>query len=119
MRVIDEGVYPMQDRRALLLGLLLGALPLTSCAHPSAPGDTSQGVLIRTGMSDAEVVQRLGPPGMVSEQPRTHVQVPTPSGLAFREQHRYTYYYPGPAPGMALRITFEDGVVVDKRQGVR
>ena len=109
----------MQDRRALLLGLLLGALTLTSCAHPSAPVDTSQGDLIRIGMSDAEVLQRLGPPGMVSEQPRMRVQVPTPSGLAFREQRRYTYYYPGPVQGMDLRITFADGVVVDTRQGVR
>src|SRR5262245_28842896 len=102
----------MRDRRALLLGLLLGVLTLTSCAPPSAPVDTSQGDLIRIGMSEAEVLQRLGPPGIVSEQPRTRVQVPTPNGIAFREQRRYTYYYPGPAPRMDLRITFEDGVVV-------
>ena len=109
----------MRDRRVLLLGLLLGTLTLISCAHPSAPVDTSQFDLIRIGMSDAEVIQHLGPPGMVTEQPRTLVQVPTPNGIAFREKRRYTYYYPGSAQARALRITFEDGVVVDKRQGAR
>jgi hypothetical protein len=109
----------MQDRRYFLLGLLLGALTLTCCAHPAAPVETRAISLISNGMSDAEVVQRLGPPVMVSEQPRMLVQVHIPNGVEFREKRHYTYYYPGPSQRMDLLITFEDGVVVDKRQGGR
>jgi len=71
--------------------------------------------LISNGMSDAEVVQRLGPPALVSEQPLTPVQVQTPNGVEFREKRRYTYYYSGPSENMDMLITFEDGVVVDKQ----
>jgi len=109
----------MRDRRYLLLGILLGALTLAGCAHPHAPVDTSEIALISNGMSDAEVVQRLGPPVMVSEQPRTQVKVQTPDGVEFREQRHYTYYYPGPSQSMDMLITFEDGVVVDKRTVAR
>lgn len=109
----------MRDRRYLLLGLLLGVLTLTGCAHPSTPVDTSPFDLISTGLSEAEVIQRLGPPAMVSEQPRMSVTVPTPSGVEFREKRRYTYYYPGTSQRMDMLITFEDGVVVDKVQGRR
>ncbi len=109
----------MRDRRYVMLGLLLGALTLTCCAHPAAPVETSAIGLISNGMSDAEVVQRLGPPVMVSEQPRTLVRVQTPNGVEFREKRHYTYYYPGPSQSMDLLITFEDGVVVDRRQGAR
>src|SRR5262249_45305627 len=109
----------MRDRRYVMLGLLLGALTLTCCAHPAAPVETSAIGLISTGMSDAEVVQRLGPPVMVSEQPRTSVQVQTPNGIEFREKRRYTYYYSGPSQSMDLLITFEDGVVVDKHTVAR
>ena len=105
----------MRDRRYLLLGILLGALTLAGCAHPHAPVDTSEIALISNGMSDAEVVQRLGPPVMVSEQPRTPVKVQTPNGVEFHEKRHYTYYYPGPSQSMDMLITFEDGVVVDKR----
>ena len=109
----------MRDRRYLLVRCLLGALTLTGCAHPHAPVDTSEIGLISNGMSDAEVVQRLGPPVMVSEQPRTPVQVQTSNGVEFREKRHYTYYYPGSSQSMDMLITFEDGVVVDKRQGGR
>ena len=109
----------MRDRCYIILGLLLGALTLTYCAHPAAPVETRAIGLISNGMSDAEVVQRLGPPVMVSEQPRTLVRVQTPNGVEFREQRHYTYYYPGQSERMDILITFEDGVVVDKRQGAR
>ena len=109
----------MRDRRYLLLGLLLGALTLTGCAPPSTSVDTSAIGLISNGMSDAEVVQRLGPPVLVSEQPRTLVKVQTPNGVEFRDKRHYTYYYPGTSQSMDMLITFEDGVVVDKRQGGR
>ena len=109
----------MRDRRYLLLGLLFGALILTGCAHPHAPVDTSEIGLISNGMSDAEVVQRLGPPVMVSEQPRTPLKVQTPNGVEFREKRHYTYYYSGPSQSMDMLITFEDGVVVDKRTVAR
>jgi len=105
----------MRDRCYIILGLLLGALTLTYCAHPAAPVETSAIGLISNGMSDAEVVQRLGPPAMVSEQPRTTVQVQTPNGVEFREKRRYMYYYSGPSENMDMLITFEDGVVVDKQ----
>jgi len=120
----------MRDHRYLLLGLLLGVLTLTCCARPRTPVDTggsgpvSPGTssdigLISNGMSDAEVVQRLGPPAMVSEQPLTPVKVQTPNGVEFREKRHYTYYYPGSSPNMDMLITFEDGVVVDKRTMAR
>ena len=109
----------MRDRRYVMLGLLLGALTLTCCTHSTAPIETSAIGLISNGMSDAEVVQRLGPPVMVSEQPRTLVKAQTPNGVEFREQRHYTYYYPGPSQSMDMLITFEDGVVVDKRTVAR
>jgi hypothetical protein len=109
----------MRDRRSLLLSLLLSALTLTCCAHPSEPVDPSQSGLVSIGMSEAEVVNRLGPPGMISEQPRTPVQVSTPSGIEFREKRRYTFYYPGTSQMRDMLITFEDGVVVDKVKGSR
>jgi len=109
----------MRDRRYILLGLLLGALTLTDCAHRSKPVDTSQFDLLSNGMSEAEVINRLGPPGMISEQPRTLAQVPTPNGVEFREKRRYTYYYPGTSQMIDRRIIFEDGVVVGKVKGAR
>jgi hypothetical protein len=109
----------MRDRHYLLLRLLLGALTLAGCARPHAPVDTSEIALISNGMSDAEVVQRLGPPVMVSEQPRTAVKVQTPDGVEFREKRHYTYYYPGASQNMDMLITFEDGVVVDKHTVAR
>ena len=109
----------MRDRRYLLMGCLFGVLTLTGCARPRAPADTSEIGLISNGMSDAEVVQRLGPPVMVSEQPRMPVKVQTPNGIEFREKRHYTYYYPGPSQSMDMLITFEDGVVVDKRTVAR
>ena len=109
----------MRDRRYILLGLLLGALTLTGCARFSKPIDPSPFDLISNGMSETEVVNRLGPPGMISEQPRTLVQVPTPNGIEFHEKRRYTYYYPGTSQRMDRRIIFEDGVVIGKVKGRR
>ena len=104
--------HRMRGRRYILLGLLFGALTLTGCAHLSEPVATSQLSLISNGMSEAEVIQRLGPPGMIAEQPRVQVRVPTPTGVEFREKRRYTYYYPGTSQSLDMLITFEDGVVV-------
>src|SRR2546430_15620273 len=77
--------HRMRGRYYTLLGLLLGALTLTGCARFSRPVATSQLSLISNGMSEAEVIQRLGPPGMIAEQPRTQGQVPTPNGVEFPE----------------------------------
>src|SRR5439155_22752823 len=105
-------VYPeehrMRGRRYILLGLLCGALTLMGCARFSRPVDTSQSSLISNGMSEDEVIQRLGPPGMIAEQPRMQVRVPIPNGVEFREKRRYTYYYPGTSQSMDMLITFED-----------
>jgi len=104
----------MRDRRSLLLALLLGTLTLTCCARHSEPisSDTRQPDLIHPGMTEAEVVQRLGPPVLITEQPPAHVQVPTPTGIEFREKRRYTYYYLGPSQDLDTLITLEDGVVI-------
>jgi hypothetical protein len=109
-------VYPeehlMRGPYHTLLSLLFGVLTLTGCAHLSKPPDTSQSSLVSNGMSEAEVIQRLGPPGMIAEQPRMQVRVPTPNGVEFREKRRYTYYYHGTSQSIDMLITFEDGVVV-------
>jgi len=113
----------MRDRRYLLLTLLLGTLTLAGCARPSKPIDTRQPALIHAlihpGMAEAEVVERLGPPVLITEQPSTRVQVPTPTGLEFRDKRRYTYYYLGPSEDLDTVITLEDGVVINTRQGPR
>ena len=103
----------MRDRRSyLLLALLLGTLALTCCARRSEPIDTRQPALIHPGMTEADVVQRLGPPVLITEQPSTSVQVPIPMGIEFREKRRYTYYYLGPSQELDTLITLEDGVVI-------
>jgi hypothetical protein len=103
----------MRDRCYLLLALLLGTLTLTCCARRSEPIDTRQSALIQRGMTEAEVVQRLGPPVLITEQPSAPVQVPTPTGIEFREKHRYTYYYLGPSQELDTLINLEDGVVIN------
>ena len=102
----------MRDCRHLLLALLLGTLALTCCARRSEPIDTRQPALIHPGMTEAEVVQRLGPPVLITEQPSAPVRVPTPTGIEFREKRRYTYYYLGASQELDTVITLEDGVVI-------
>ena len=109
----------MCDRRYLLVALLLGTLILTCCARRSEPIDTRQPALIHPGMTEAEVVQRLGPPVLITEQPSAPVQVPTPTGIEFREKRRYTYYYLGPSQELDTLITLEDGVVINRDKGTR
>jgi hypothetical protein len=109
----------MRDRRYLLLALLLGTLTLTCCARPSKPIDIRQPDLIHPGMTEAEVVERLGPPVLITEQPSTRVQVSTPTGLEFHEKRRYTYYYLGPSEDLDTLITLEDGVVIRTGKGTR
>src|SRR5262245_51556016 len=107
----------MRYRRYLLLALVLGTLTLTCCARPSVPIDTRQPDLIHSGMTEAEVIQRLGPPVLITEQPSTRVQVPTPTGIEFRDKRRYTYYYLGPSQELDTLITLEDGVVINTGKG--
>jgi hypothetical protein len=102
----------MGDCRYLLRALLLGMLTLTCCARQPEPIHTRQPDLIHLGMTEAELVQRLGPPVLITEQPSTRVQVPTPMGIEFREKRRYTYYYIGPSQDLDTLITLEDGVVI-------
>jgi hypothetical protein len=109
----------MCDRRYLLVALLLGTLILTCCAHRSEPIDTRLPALIHPGLTEAEVVQRLGPPVLITEQPSARVQVPTPTGIEFREKRRYTYYYLGPSQELDTLITLEDGVVINRDKGTR
>ena len=109
----------MQDRRYLLVALLLGTLTLACCARRSEPIDTRQPALIHPGMTEAEVVQRLGPPALITEQPSAPVQVPTPTGIGFRDKRRYTYYYLGPSQDLDTLITLEDGVVIHTGKGPR
>ena len=109
----------MRDHPYLLLALLLGMLTLTCCARRSEPVDIRQPPPIHPGMTEGEVVQRLGPPVLITEQPPTHVQVPTPTGIEFRKKRRYTYYYLGLSQDLDTRITLEDGVVIHTGQGTR
>jgi len=109
----------MRDCRYLLLALLLGTLTLTCCARRSEPIDTRQPTVIHPGMTEAEVVQHLGPPVLITEQPPARVRVPTPTGLEFREKRRYTYYYLGPSQDLDTQITLEDGVVISPGKGTR
>ena len=109
----------MRDHCYLLLALLLSMLTLTCCARRSEPIDTRQPALIHPGMTEAEVVQRLGPPVLITEQPSASVQVPTPTGIGFRDKRRYTYYYLGPSQDLDMLITLEDGVVVNTGKGRR
>ena len=102
----------MRDCRYLLLALLLSTLTLTCCARRSEPIVSRQPGLIHPGMTEAEEVQRLGPPVLITEQPSAPVQVPPPRGLEFREKRRYTYYYLGPSQDLDTLITLEDGVVI-------
>src|ERR1043166_2821557 len=104
--------FPMRDCRYLLLALLLSTLTLTCCARRSEPIASRQPGLIHPGMTEPEVVQRLGPPVLITEQPSAPVQVPPPRGLEFREKRRYTYYYLGPSQDLDTLITLEDGVVI-------
>lgn len=107
----------MRHRPYLLLGFLLGVLTLTGCARPTAPSATSPPSLVRPGMTEAEIVQLLGPPVLVTEQPAARVSVSTPTGIAFHEKRRYTYYYLGPSQDLDTLITLEDGVVINTSKG--
>lgn len=109
----------MRNCHYFLRALLLGTLTLTCCGRHSAPLQTSQPDPIPIGMTEAEVVQRLGPPGLITEQPSARVQVPTPTGIEFREKRRYTYYYLGPSQDLDTLITLEDGVVIGTGKGRR
>jgi hypothetical protein len=109
----------MRHRQYLLLVFLCGVLALTGCARPAAPGAASPPNPIRPGMTEAEMVQLLGPPVLVTEQPAVRVSVPTPTGIAFHEKRRYTYYYLGPSQDLDTLITLEDGVVVSTGKGTR
>ena len=103
----------MSNRCALLLCLLLGALTLISCAPLQAPVAPSAADLIHPGMTETVILERLGAPALITEQPRTRVRVPTPTGIEFREKRRYTYYYHGASQRTDLLVIFEDGVVVE------
>jgi hypothetical protein len=109
----------MRDCYYLLQALLLGMLTLTCCARHSEPMHTRQPDLIPIGMTEAEVVQRLGPPVLITEQPSARVKVPTPTGIGFHEKRRYTYYYLGPSQDLDTLITLEDGVVISTGKGTR
>ena len=103
----------MRDCRYFLLALLLSTLTLTCCTRRSEPIDTYQSAVVHPGMTEAEVVERLGPPVLITEQPSAPVQVPTPTGIEFREKRRYTYYYLGPSQELDTLINLEDGVVIN------
>ena len=107
------------SHRRTLLRLLLGALMLTSCAPLQAPVAPGASDLIQPGMTETAVLERLGAPDLITEQPRTLVQVPTPTGVEFRDKRRYTYYYHGPSQRLDRLITFEDGTVVETGRKVR
>lgn len=106
----------MSSHNRWCLPPLLICLFLSRLALASEPVHTNQFGFIATGMAETEVIQRLGEPALVLEEPRTMVQVRTPNGIEFREKRRYTYYYPGTTQILDTYIMFEDGQVVKKLQ---
>jgi len=94
--------------------LVLLFLLFPHLVHATEPVDTLQFGLIRIGMSEAEVVKRLGKPAHILRKPRTADRVHTPHAMAPRKKRQYTYVYPGNSQIMDTYITFEDGVVVEK-----
>lgn len=90
--------------------------PQATIKPPAQPVDTLQFGLITDGMSEAEVLKRLGEPARIIDGPRTMTRVHTLGSTSWVESHRYTYYYPGTAQVFASYITFADGYVVGKRK---
>ena len=104
----------MSSHNRLCLLPLLSCLLLSHLALASKPVDTNQFGFIDLGMSEAEVIQRLGEPARVLGERRTLGKVHTPNGIKFREKRHSTYYYPGTSQIMDTYIMFEDGQVVKK-----
>jgi hypothetical protein len=94
--------------------LVLLFLLFPHLVHATEPVDTLQFGLIRIGMSEAEVVKRLGKPVQILRKPSPAVKVYTPHDPVVRKKRQYTYVYPGTSQIMDTYITFEKGVVVDK-----
>ena len=90
--------------------------PQTVSKTPAQPVDTHQFGAILNGMSEAEVVKRLGEPARVIEEARTTRRTRRLEGSTWIETHQYTYYYPGTRQTLATYITFVDGYVVGKRK---
>jgi hypothetical protein len=90
--------------------------PQITSETPAQPVDTRQFGTIQNGMSEAEVVKRLGEPARVIEEARTMRRGPGLASTTWVETHQYTYYYPGTRQTMATYITFVDGYVVGKRK---
>src|SRR5262245_7150706 len=90
--------------------------PQITTQTPPQPVDTLQFGTIQNGMSEAEVVKRLGEPAQVIEEGRTRRRVPGLASTTWVETHQYTYYYPGTRQIMATYITFVNGYVVGKRK---
>ena len=99
----------MQYYVLVLLFLLVPRL-----VHATEPVDTLQFGLIRIGMSEAEVVKRLGKPAQILRKPSPASKVYPPPDPVVRKKRQYTYVYPGNSQIMDTYITFEKGVVVDK-----
>ena len=74
--------------------------------------------MLSTGMSEAEVVRRLGPPDHVVEDARTFVLVRYSSGrIELREQRRAAWVYAGDSQTLKTVLTFENGRMVNKAKG--
>src|SRR5215831_17701028 len=94
----------------------LDSPPQTASKTPAQPVDTRQFGAILNGMSEAEVVKRLGEPARVIEEGWTTRRARRLEGSAWLETHQYSYYYPGTRQTLATYITFVDGYVVRKRK---
>ena len=80
--------------------------------------DTHAFGMLSTGMSEAEVVRRLGPPDHVVEDARTYVPVRYSSGrVELREQRRATWVYAGDSQTLKTVLRFENGQMVSKAKG--
>ena len=89
-------------------------LVLSAVAVTAAPVDTRQYGLIHDGMSEAEVVRRLGPPDRREVSRRTTVARKSRYGSVAEERVEITLLYLGDTQIQHTAIRLEDGVVIGK-----
>lgn len=104
----------MQRASGIVIGCLCLLVPLLALA--ADPVDTRQYGLISTGMSEAEVQRRLGPPGKALEGPKTYVEVWVNGRKEFREKRRTVWVYQGTNQVLTSYFSFEDGRLVEKKK---
>jgi len=88
--------------------------PQVPSSSQAEPVDTLQFAGIATGMTEAEVRQRLGPPATITDAPRLLVPIPGVRPIAYQEVQRTIWVYPGTRQVMETRIVSVNGRVESK-----